>query len=328
MDDDIIRADRRWLLLIHQLPSKPAYFRVKIWRRLQGIGAVAVKSTVYALPANSETQEDFEWLLKEIVEGGGEAMVCEARLIDGLSDAQARALFDAARDQDYEAIAKETRALTDRFDAIATSEEKAEARSLTSRLRKRLADIAAIDFFGATGRLSAESLVTGIERKLAEDTEMAKQSPEAMAHTPTALKGRVWVTREGVHVDRIACSWLIRRFIDQDAVIRFVPGKGYEPKAGDLRFDMFEGEITHEGDRCSFEVLLTRAGIADPALQAISEIVHDIDLKDGKFGREETTGIASLITGVCAANPQDEQRIAQGSSVFDNLYQYFRSKRA
>src|SRR6516162_3360456 len=96
--------DQRWLLLIHQLPTKPAYFRVKIWRRLQDIGAVAVKSTVYALPANPETQEDFEWLLKEIVEGGGEAMVCEARLIDGLSDAQARALFDTARDEDYEAI--------------------------------------------------------------------------------------------------------------------------------------------------------------------------------------------------------------------------------
>src|SRR6201993_4429683 len=98
-----------WLLLIHQLPTKPAYFRVKIWRRLQGIGAVAVKSAVYALPANAETQEDFEWLLKEIVDGGGEAMVCEARLIDGLSDAQAQALFDAARDEDYEEGVKEGR---------------------------------------------------------------------------------------------------------------------------------------------------------------------------------------------------------------------------
>src|ERR1700733_10688197 len=103
------QAEQRWLLLIHQLPTKPAYFRVKIWRRLQGIGAVAVKSTVYALPANAETQEDFEWLLKEILEGGGEAMVCEARLIDGLSDAQVRALFSAARDEDYEALAKEAR---------------------------------------------------------------------------------------------------------------------------------------------------------------------------------------------------------------------------
>jgi hypothetical protein len=74
-----------WLLLIHQLPAQPAYLRVKIWRRLQGIGAIAVKNAVHALPMNEETQEDFEWLLREIREGGGEAFVCEARLIDGLS---------------------------------------------------------------------------------------------------------------------------------------------------------------------------------------------------------------------------------------------------
>ncbi|MBN9435792.1 chromate resistance protein ChrB domain-containing protein [Bosea sp. (in: a-proteobacteria)] len=327
MNDDASSADQRWLLLIHQLPSKPAYFRVKVWRRLQGIGAVAVKSTVYALPANAETQEDFEWLLKEIVEGGGEAMVCEARLIDGLSDGQARALFDAARDENYQEISKEARELSSRFIASDKDDDGAELRSQTKRLRKRLADIAAIDFFGATGRLSAESLVAEIERKLAEDTDMTNATPEVSAQTAADLKGHVWVTRKGIHVDRIACSWLIRRFIDPDAVIRFVPGKGYEPKAGELRFDMFEGEITHEGDRCSFEVLLTRAGLTEPALQAIAEIVHDIDLKDGKFGREETTGIASLISGVCSANAQDEERIAQGGAVFDNLYQYFKSKR-
>lgn len=327
MSDDVIPAEQRWLLLIHQLPSKPAYFRVKIWRRLQGIGAVAVKSTVYALPANAETQEDFEWLLKEIVEGGGEAMVCEARLIDGLSDAQARALFDAARDEDYEAIAKEARSLSSRLEEIEAPEEAAEARTQIKRLRKRLADIAALDFFAATGRLSAESLVTELERRLARDSDMADKSPETPPQTATDFKGRVWVTRKGVHVDRIACSWLIRRFIDPDAAIRFVPGNAYAPTPGELRFDMFEGEITHEGDRCSFEVLLARAGLSDPALQAISEIVHDIDLKDGKFGREETTGIASLIAGICAANPVDEQRIAQGTPVLDTLYQYFKSNR-
>jgi len=328
MSENDAPTEQRWLLLIHQLPSKPAYFRVKIWRRLQGVGAVAVKSTVYALPANAETQEDFEWLLKEIVEGGGEAMVCEARLIDGLSDGQARALFDAARDEDYEAISKEARVLSARLTATATVEERAEVRSQINRLRKRLADIAAIDFFGATGRLSAESLLVEVEHELAEDTDMMTSSQETPASTATDLKGRIWVTRKGVHVDRIACSWLIRRFIEPDAAIRFVPGKGYEPKPGELRFDMFEGEITHEGDRCSFEVLLTRIGMTDPALQAIAEIVHDIDLKDGKFGREEATGIASLISGICAANPRDEDRIVQGASVFDNLYQYFKSKRA
>src|SRR5437867_10429679 len=101
-----------WLLLIHQLPAKPAYLRVKVWRRLQGIGAIAVKNAVHALPMSEGTQEDFEWLLREIVEGGGEAFMCEARLIDGLSDEQVQKLFDQARDADYEDIVKDVRTLT------------------------------------------------------------------------------------------------------------------------------------------------------------------------------------------------------------------------
>jgi hypothetical protein len=319
--------EQRWLLLIHQLPPKPAYFRVKIWRRLQDMGAVAVKSTVYALPANAETQEDFEWLLKEIVEGGGEAMVCEARLIDGLSDAQTRAFFDNARDEDYEAIANEARALSAKAEAELTQDQRAEVQKQIRRLRKRIVQVAMIDFFEASGRLAVEGMLADLEARITEHEDMAEKQPRTTSQTGSDFKGRIWVTRRGVHVDRIACSWLIRRFIDPDAIIRFVPGKGYAPKEGELRFDMFEGEITHEGDRCSFEVLLARARIADPALHAIGEIVHDIDLKETKFGREEATGIASLIAGIVAANSDDEQRLAQGVPIFDNLYQYFRTKR-
>lgn len=323
MREGDIETAQRWLLLIHQLPTKPAYFRVKIWRRLQGIGAVAVKSTVYALPANAETQEDFEWLLKEIVDGGGEALVCEARLVDGLSDTQVRALFDTARDADYAEITKEARDMIARLDTDATTERPAEVRTQLGRIRKRLAELVSIDFFDATGRLAVEGSLAELEARVKGDKEMSNDLSKA-ADPIAELKGKIWVTRRGVHVDRIACSWLIRRFIDPDANIRFVAGKGYVPKKGELRFDMFEGEITHEGDRCSFEVMLSRAGIADPALQAIAEIVHDIDLKDGKFGREEATGIASLIAGIAMTNEGDEQRIVQGTPVFDNLYHYFR----
>src|SRR5437868_14334817 len=86
----------RWLLLVHQLPAKPAYLRVKVWRRLQTLGAVTVKNSVYVLPASEQTQEDFEWLLKEVIESGGEGMICEARLVDGLSDTDVRDLFNNA----------------------------------------------------------------------------------------------------------------------------------------------------------------------------------------------------------------------------------------
>lgn len=329
MSEDKAPSEQPWLLLIHQLPTKPAYFRVKIWRRLQGIGAVAVKSSVYALPANAETQEDFQWLVKEIVAGGGEAMVCEARLVDGLTDAQVRALFNTARDTDYGVLSEEARAIASALGSDTSTDKLVEARAQTARLRRKLADVAAIDFFGATGRLIAEGIVAELETRTAEDEAKARASAPSPADVDplAALKGRVWVTRRDIHVDRIACGWLIRRFIDPDAEIRFVPGKGYAPKSGELRFDMFEGEITHEGDRCSFEVLLDRTSLIDPALDAVGEIVHDIDLKDGKFGREETGGIASLISGIALSEPDDAERLTKGAGVFDTLYQYFRARR-
>ncbi len=320
-------TEDRWLFLIHQLPAKPAYLRVKIWRRLQALGAAAVKNAVYALPANEQTQEDFQWVLKEIIEGGGEAIICEARLIAGLSDQEIRSLFTAARDQDYDALAKEAGALADALNEDVMSQ--AEGRSQLARLKAKLAQVVAIDFFGANGRETVDGLLAGLEAKLTEDM-MAETRESSAAHQAADLvhlKDRIWVTRQGVHVDRIACAWLIRRFIDPTARFKFVPGQGYAPNPGELRFDMFEAEFTHEGDRCSFEVLLGKAGPTDPALQAIAEIVHDIDLKDSKFGRDEVGGIKTLIAGVAMAHQSDEERLTRGGAIFDDLYEYFRKKR-
>jgi hypothetical protein len=326
LDARTATAPDRWLLLVHQIPAKPAYLRVKVWRRLQSIGAVAVKNAVYALPTGEQSQEDFAWLLREIAEGGGEAVICEARLVDGLTDEEVRGLFNAARDQDYDALAKEARALAAGLRRKVGPPQRAGARAQLARLSVRQAQIAALDFFGANGREAADGLIAGLEEALREETTA---EPRAVAtEGPLAeLQDRVWVTRHGVHVDRIACAWLVRRFIDPDARFKFVPPRGYVPMAGELRFDMFQAEFTHEGDRCSLEVLLARSGLRDPALQAIAEIVHDIDLKDGKFGREECPGIKSLIAGVAMAHPDDEARIAAGSTILDNLYAYFRKKR-
>ncbi len=293
-----------WLLLIHQLPAKPAYARVKVWRRLQALGAVTVKGAVYALPANVETREDFAWLAKEIVESGGEAIVCEAALVDGLSDRELQALFDAAL---------------------------AEIAGQVARLRKQLDTVVAIDFFGADGREPADGLVSGLEARLQrEDTTVTTERTDggpAATGEPGSLKGRVWVTRQGVQIDRIASAWLIRRFIDPGARFKFVPGAGYVATAGELRFDMFEGEFTHRGDRCTFEVLLAEAGLDDPALGAIGEIIHDIDLKDGKYGREEAAGIRTLIGGIASAHNDDDQRLERGGAIFDDLYRSFAGKK-
>ncbi len=325
----------KWLLLIHQLPAKPAYARVKVWRRLQTLGAVTVKGAVYALPANAETREDFGWLAREIVDSGGEAMICEAALVEGLSDDELQALFDKARDEDYARIAAEARELDKRReldmpDDVLPDDVLAEIAGQTARLRKQLDAIVAIDFFGTEGRAEAEGLVCGLEDGLKqEESAMIASEPKAAPDTlPDTLKDRVWVTRQGVQVDRIASAWLIRRFIDSGARFKFVDGKGYAPLQGELRFDMFEGEFTHKGDRCTFEVLIALAAPADPALAAIGEIIHDIDLKDGKYGRAEAAGIRSLIAGISASSNDDEQRLARGATLLDDLYGSFAGRKA
>ena len=317
----------RWTLLIHQLPAKPAYLRVKIWRRLQALGAVAVKNAVHALPASEHAQEDFEWLLKEIQASGGEAVICEAQFIDGLTDGDVRELFNGDRDADYAEIADEARALAARLAQTPLTESRADLKGQFARLKARFTQNAGIDFFDANGRQSAEGLLRGLEESFTDRDDEPNTNEDVSKPSAHSLTGRVWVTRIGVHVDRIACAWLVRRFIDEHASFKFVHPKGYTPEPNELRFDMFDAEFTHEGDRCSFEVLLTRTGLDDPALTAIAEIVHDIDLKDEKFAREEAPGIKTLINGICADTRDDDERLERGAAIFDNLYAVFGRKR-
>ena len=103
--------------------------------------------------------------------------------------------------------------------------------------------------------------------------------------------------------------------------------RGYVPQPGEVRFDMFEAEFTHEGDRCTFEVLLdARRRPADPALRVIAEIVHDIDIKDGKFGRPETDGHPHRCSPRSARPATTSERLRRGAALFDDLYGYFRGQ--
>ena len=315
-----------WLLLIHQIPPKPNYFRVKIWRRLQRLGAVAIKNSVYALPSNEQAQEDLNWVLREIVEGGGDASLVEARLVEGLNDEQVKEMFRAARDADYQAIANDARELSRRLPRKGeiADEKRGELEGALARLQKRVGEVATIDFFHARSRESVDGLLKEMEEKLAARPEKTDDAPTRALEKP---RGATWVTRTGIHVDRMASAWLIRRFIDPKAKFKFVSTREYRHQTGELRFDMFDGEFTHQGELCSFEVLLARFEITDAALRAIAEIIHDIDLKDEKYGRPDNAGFEHLINGIALAHPQDEVRLERAGSVLDDLYQYFRRKR-
>jgi hypothetical protein len=312
-------------LLIHAIPPRPGYLRVKTGRRLQKLGAVAVKNSVYAMPRSEGTREDLEWIAHEIVSDGGEASLCESRFIGGLTDDAIEEQFRLARQRDYIEAAKVARRLVEALTRAAKRLRKAppkrnaQAEVRLARLRKRFEEIVAIDYFEAPGRLELETLLRSAEEKLhppvAADPNKAPQVPLLRN-----MRGRTWVTRKGIHVDRIASAWLIRRFIDPEAKLKYVEAKGYAPEPAELRFDMFDAEFTHEGDLCTFEVLLARMGSTDPALRHIADIVHDIDLRDSKYGRDETTGFTALITGIALEHRSDDARLAAGTTMLDAFY--------
>jgi hypothetical protein len=310
-----------WLLLIHQIPLKPSYLRVKIWRRLQQVGSVALKQSVYILPKNRQTAEDFAWISKEIKEGGGEASVCEAHFLEGLTDEQAVSMFQNARKGEYEKILREARLLQDQFigDIPHTAEGMAKLKSQLSRLKSKIDEVVALDFFSTPDRSAAEIMIADLYSKVTG----APKPQATVKRSIRKLKARTWVTRENVFVDRIASAWLIRRFVDRDAKFKFVASETYSPKGKELRFDMYQGEYTHEGDRCTFEVMVDRTGIMDHALTPIAEIVHALDLKDEKYHRPETAGLAVLLNGIAMAHASDKERLEKGGEIFDALYEYF-----
>jgi hypothetical protein len=314
----LIITPGRWLALLHQLPAKPPYLRVKIWRRLQGIGAVPLKNAVHVLPDGEASEAAFREVMDEIVGGGGEATLIRAELLAGQANADVRGLFDAARDADYAEIADAAQRLLDTGPASVAE---------IARLHRRLEEAGRIDFFGAPGRAAAEASLAELVRLQHAHPDVARSEP-GPALTRAALTGRVWVTRRGVHVDRIACAWLIRRFVDPRAKFRFVDARTHQPAKGELRFDMADGEFTHEGDRCSFETIVLRAGLGDDAaLTAIGEIIHELDIADGKFARPETPGMAAMLAGVCAGTEDDLERIARAGDSLDQFYSFFASRK-
>ncbi|MQA90253.1 MAG: ChrB protein [Gemmatimonas sp.] len=302
-----------WLLLIHQIPPNPSYLRVKVRRRLTKLGALQVKSTVYVLPAGGSNRSKFEWLAKEIRTGGGEAILVEARFVGGYSEDDVRDLFRADREAHYEKLHLDIEELINRGPGPGAAAQ-------LGHLKRRFAAVRRLDFFDAPGGRIAKRSLEAAESALKERAK-GEDSPDVLdLHT---LRGRLWVTRRGVHVDRMASAWLIGRFIDPDASFRFVDPDEYRHAPGEIRFDMYDAEFTHDGDLCTFQVLSQLARPQDPALREIAEIVHDVDLKDEKFGRIEAAGISRVVEGIQAAIATDEERVAHGRKLFEGLYRSF-----
>jgi hypothetical protein len=299
---------QQWLLLLLRLPPRPSSLRVRTWRRLRALGAVALKSGAYLLPSSPDHYEQFQWLAQEVQRERGEATLLKVDRVENVTQPEVVRLFHEARNADYAV-------LTERYRKLGSSRRPRAAREF-ARLARDLDRLSDIDFFDAPGRQQALRAREAAERRVAGSPGSGVRPAGRL--DLQALHGRRWATRPRPHVDRLASAWLIKRFLDPAAEFIFSPPDGLP--ADVIPFDMAGVEFGHHGDDCTFETLLRRSGLGDRRLQAMAEIVHEADLRDGKYQREEARGLDLVLRGLLAAVKDDADVLAQALTLLDGLY--------
>src|SRR5947209_2669148 len=292
----------RWLLLMFTLPADKASQRVEVWRKLKKYGAVALRSSGYILPNRPETQERYEWLATAIRKYKGQASVAEVHAIDDLPPAKLKDMFIAARSKDYEGLLAELKEL---------SGKHARRPEELAKFRRRLDEIATIDFFSSPVRVRAEALLESLNAARNGTRESASQRKGRKDYLD-----RTWITRPRPGIDRVSSAWLIRRFVDENATFVFADDPARHP--GAIPFDMFQaGGFGHRGEDCTFETLRREFVVRDAKIGTIAEMIHDADLADEKFGRVEALGIDRVLNGWAHQAISDDELLRRGMEMIE-----------
>jgi hypothetical protein len=309
----------QWIVFTYSLPAQSTSSpRVAIWRRLRRLGAVTPAGGVYVLPALDECVEGFQWLAQEIRQAQGEALVMRVKQFEGLTDQQLVAVFQAAHAEEYASLEREATTLEQTI-INAASDEYVRLQEMLDKLRRRQAEIARVDYFESPAGVRVAAHLARIADILTSSrTESITIAPVLRADYVQAR----WVTRPRPHVDRLACAWLIRQFINPDAVIRYAT----VPTSNEIAFDMPNAHFGHQGNLCTFETMLRAFSLDDAALNVLAEIVHDIDLRDGVYIRPEIAGIDAILRGWLLQDLTDAEREARGIALFDGLYTALRDR--
>lgn len=286
-------------MLVFNLPAKQASARVDIWRKLKKYGALPLPTSGYLLPNNPANQERLEWLAAVIRKHRGDASVAQVTSFNGFPCDRIVQLFVEARNRDY-------RQIMDSLKSRRTGKPPQLAAA-----RRKLAQVAAIDFFGSPLRERLERMLLA--------AESPRPAPAGKGLPRKDFINRTWVTRPRPGIDRVSSAWLIQRFIDPNARFVFAGDPKDFPEA--VPFDMFSGEgFGHRGEDCTFETLTREFVIKDTKVRAIAQIVHDGDLDDEKFGRAEGAGLDRVLTGWARQQLSDSELLRRGIELIEGLY--------
>lgn len=303
-----------WIAFSYTLPgAQSSSPRVTLWRRLRRLGTITITSSTYILPAREECVEAFQWLAQEIRQAGGDALIMHVASFAGFSHAEIVALFQEARRKEYAELAEQAESVI----AIRDTQPDHEAHDTLDKLRRRYAEIARTDYFHSPEGIRVAAQLDRIVPTLAR----LPTTPFLASAVIATYHNTRWVTRPRPHVDRLACAWLIRRYINPQASIRYTD----TPEPDEVAFDIVDAPFSHQGNLCTFETMLRRFELDEPALTIIAEIVHEIDLRDGQYHRPEVSGVDAILAGWLSTDWTDTEREQHGIALFDGLY-YARSK--
>ena len=306
----------KWVVFSYSLSAKSSSPRVSVWRQLKRIGAISPVGGVYVLPAREPCDEAFGWLAQQVRQAGGEALVMRVDQFEGLADPELIALFDRARQEDYAAIEKQAVRLEAALRSSGSAQERLDIKDELDRLQGQYADIARIDYFESLSKIELAARLARLRQALLAGT----LTPVDVVPTAIdAYRDRHWVTRPHPHVDRLACAWLIRRYVNPQASIRYA----HDPGPDEVAFDAPGAEFSHRGELCTLEVMVRAFGLEESALRTVAEIVHEIDLRDGMYAHPETSGVDALLRGWQLAGLPEEEMEARGLDLFDGLYAVF-----
>ena len=321
----------KWLFLVHQVQTTQSRARVKIWRLTRKVGALLYRNSVYVLPHGKERLEDFQWLGQQIRDAGGEASVYIADSTDPREDRALRALLLQRAEEEYAALQEAAGTLRRRITlasegrTISQTAARALAREVR-QLHETQTAIERMDYFSSPIGDKTRAMLAHVARILTVTEAHAAAQQPLPVYAPEDFRGSTWTTRRKIHIDRLCSAWLIRRFIDPEARFIFAPESRLPPDA--IPFDTFGAEFSHHGDACTFETLLRAFRLHDAGLRSLAEIVHDIDMKDQKFGRPEAPGLDAIVRALSGASQDDHQTLKSGSVILDALYHSLSGPRA